>query len=659
MRAPVYFALYFASADVAERRAAAEQRLAHTDPSDHVARAELHAIVAAASLFTDPEVAIEAANQASYEAALTDDEVALGWALIAECVVDLSCDATESRLTKAATVLRIAHDTGETGFLSTAYMLHLAALAELGRVEELGHALSPVGPMLLKFPVLEEGRQVAWFRCLQATIDGQLDLAEHLARRAYAIAQASGDPDSASVFLGQMGIIRWAQGRVVDLEPDFLQARQLAPHEPVWGVSLAWIWLKQGRRSAARALVSSLPPIPDLPIDRNWLSTACILADVTSELRELAIVRQLHELLLPYRDRLATIGFGVTCWGTVARALALTAAALGHTDEAVDHYRNAIEVASRSGAHAWLAEAQWELATLLAQRSRPGDLDEAVSLASEAAAAGRALRLRGIEGSATQVLASIQTTDQPVNVAEPTLAEPARPRIAVFDGFEVTSADGDVAHWQSRKARQLLKILVARRGSAVGRETVMEMLWPGEHPERVANRFSVAVTTIRRALDPAGDQPRNAYIDNRDGLIRLRVEAIDIDVERFLVDAHAAIVSSAPAEDKQELLTQAMALYTGDPLHEEQEELWADELRREVHLAFFAVGHTLAELLKDLGDHLARLETYRRILALDEYDQRAHEGVIDALQQLGSHGKAESARAEYFQRMDELGVPHA
>ncbi len=647
------FALNFAGTGVFEQRSRAEALLTQLGPRHHPERARLSAILAAANVFVDPAAARAAAADAAHAAELAGDDLSRGWSLIAGSVADLSCGSTQERREATREVLEIARRTGTTEFVSTAFFLHLAALAELGEVAELDRALSPVGPLIGQFPQLEGGRHVAWFRCLRATLSGDAKAAEELANTAYRIAVGAGDPDAQSVFVGQIGIIRWMQGRVVELEPVFLQARQSAPHEPVWGAALAWIWLKQGRRSAARALVASLPPVSELPVDRNWLSTACILAEVVAELSEISRVGELYEALLPFASRLVTIGLGVTCWGTVDRALALLAAASGDVPGALVHYRRGIELAGRAEAHAWLAEMQWELAELL----RASDRAEAVRLASEATATGRALQLHGIEGMASQVLA---TLDAPSHRHHHPLHPPGdsvqpRPRISVLGDFAVVAADGSVARWQSRKARQLLKILVARRGAAVSRESLMDILWPDEPPARLANRFSVAATTVRRALDPAGALPRDTYLEHRDGLVRLRTEAIEIDVERFLAEAAAALVPGPPTE-RRTRLERALALYRGEPLHEDQD-LWAAEFRREAHLAFFAVAHALAEAFAAEGNHLARMETYRRILALDEYDQRAHTGVIGALTRLGAHGQAEEARATYLARMESLGVP--
>lgn len=52
--------------------------------------------------------------------------------------------------------------------------------------------------------------------------------------------------------------------------------------------------------------------------------------------------------------------------------------------------------------------------------------------------------------------------------------------------------------WQSKKARDLLKLLITRRGRPAPRDWLMEVLWPGQDPGLLSNRLSV-VTTRRFA----------------------------------------------------------------------------------------------------------------------------------------------------------------
>ncbi|QTV80335.1 bacterial transcriptional activator domain-containing protein [Microbacterium sp. NIBRBAC000506063] len=114
--------------------------------------------------------------------------------------------------------------------------------------------------------------------------------------------------------------------------------------------------------------------------------------------------------------------------------------------------------------------------------------------------------------------------------------------------------------------------------------------------------------------------------------------------------------SRSPAPARAEQLRHALGLYHGEALVEDASALWAERLRRDVHVAYFACAHQLAEASVEFGDHYARAEAYQSILVIDEYDQRAHLGLIDALSRLGAHGHVTRARAQYVSRMADLGI---
>lgn len=633
------------------------RELQRIDGDDYAGRAKLFTVIALARASTNPQSAPEAARSAMFNAQRAGDESVRAWALIAHCAADLSCEQTPARAAMALDALKIAQSTGETDIVGVAFFIAVGSLMELGEIPRVDRMLGASSALLTSFPFLQNCRQLIWFRCMRATMDGDLERAEQLAYQGYAVARRESDPDAKATWLAQLSILRWLEGRVVEFEPMFLQARQDAPDEPALAVALAWIWLRQGRRSAARALMESLPPIERLPVNRAWLETLSMLATVAAELRDVDLCSRLCVAFEPFADRVVTLGMGVSCWGTVARQLGLLSDVLGEREVAVQHYREAVRISARIGAHAALTEAQIELAALLVRSADSGDRREALDIATEAVTTARARQLRGLEDSATKVLKRATARSSALIDTEAYVADAGGPSIRVMGGFEVRSASGELSHWQSRKARQLLKILVARRGVAVGKETVMHLLWPDQCPDRLANRFYVATNAVRRALDPHGEFPRDEYLETRSGLVRLCVEKLEIDVERFVSAARAAVLPEVSTEEKVARLTDALALYTSDPLADEQEELWAEELRREVRLAFFSAAHMLADACAETGDHLTRVDTYRRIIQYDQYDQRAHEGLIDALETLRSYGQAASARREYARVMEELGMP--
>ena len=121
--------------------------------------------------------------------------------------------------------------------------------------------------------------------------------------------------------------------------------------------------------------------------------------------------------------------------------------------------------------------------------------------------------------------------------AEPATAPPPV-AITTLGGFRVTrgGVPVEVGDWGSRKARDLLKLLVARRGAPVVRDEVTEMLWPDE-TDRSARRLSVLLSTIRSVLDPAKRWPPDYFVAADHDAVWLVREHVDVDVELFLTEA--------------------------------------------------------------------------------------------------------------------------
>ena len=232
--------------------------------------------------------------------------------------------------------------------------------------------------------------------------------------------------------------------------------------------------------------------------------------------------------------------------------------------------------------------------------------------------------------------------------------------IQALGGFRVLR-DGravPASEWQSKKARDLLKLLVARRGRLAPRELLMEVLWPDEHPEKVANRLSVALTTVRAVLDPDRALPQDHFVFADRETVALEPDRVDVDVERFLADGSAALelVRSGSAEEALALLRDAEASYSGDFLEENLYDDWAVALREEARAAYLSVCRELARLAVGRGDHDAAGRYLLRIIERDPYEERAHLGLVSVLARAGRHGEARRAYRIYRGRMEELDV---
>jgi DNA-binding SARP family transcriptional activator len=247
---------------------------------------------------------------------------------------------------------------------------------------------------------------------------------------------------------------------------------------------------------------------------------------------------------------------------------------------------------------------------------------------------------------------------------KPTPAE-SRAHVALYclGAFRVVRETGPVplSAWQSRKARTLLKILIARRGRPVTRDYLMDSLWPDEDPEVVTRRLSVAQATVRAVLDPQKRYLPDHFVISANDALRLDLTNLPVDVERFLADAARGLGlrRSGTTAEASEVLRAAERLYEGDFLEEDLYEDWAGPLREEARTAFLSVSRALAELAAGSGDVDAAVRRYLQILDKDPWDAAAHLALVEVLEGAGRHGEARRRYRAYVSRLEEIGIPAA
>ena len=245
-------------------------------------------------------------------------------------------------------------------------------------------------------------------------------------------------------------------------------------------------------------------------------------------------------------------------------------------------------------------------------------------------------------------------------------AEPATtpPPVAIttLGGFRVTrgGVPVEVGDWGSRKARDLLKLLVARRGAPVVRDEVTEMLWPDE-TDRSARRLSVLLSTIRSVLDPAKQWPPDHFVAADHDAVWLVREHVDVDVELFLSEAAEGrrLLTSGNRAKGAEVLAQAAARYLGDFCADDPYADWAAGPRELARHTFVETARLLARIAEDGGEHSEALRHRLRILDVDPYDETAHLDLIRSLRLQRRHGEARRAYRTYCTRLGELDVDPA
>jgi ATP/maltotriose-dependent transcriptional regulator MalT/DNA-binding SARP family transcriptional activator len=270
-------------------------------------------------------------------------------------------------------------------------------------------------------------------------------------------------------------------------------------------------------------------------------------------------------------------------------------------------------------------------------------------LARRALDAARRLGARRLAGNASRLL-------QRTGTAAGTGVE-----IRTLGGFEILRDGRPVPHgaWRSRKAREIIKVLVAARGTRVAREQLLETFWPDD-PERSGPRLSVALSTIRSVLDPAKRHPSDHYLDADRESARAHVEHLSVDLERFMSTAETGLRQHASGDGQAAAsLAEAEAAYRGDFLGEDPYAEWAVGPREEARSLYQRVAAALAEIATQGGELGAGIAFLRRMLERDPWDEAAHLRLVTALVRNGQHGEARRAYRIYASRMQQLAVEAA
>ena len=234
--------------------------------------------------------------------------------------------------------------------------------------------------------------------------------------------------------------------------------------------------------------------------------------------------------------------------------------------------------------------------------------------------------------------------------------------ITTLGGFRVIR-DGepvDVGEWGSRKARDLVKLLVARRGAPVVRDEVTDLLWP-EEPDRSARRLSVLLSMVRTVFDPRKTRSPDYFVAADHDTVWLVRDHVDIDVEQFIVEAADGrrMLAAGDRNMARTLLADAAARYLGEFCADDPYADWAAGLRELAKHTFVDTCFELARLAGDLQEYSEAIRYWLRTLDVDPYDEEAHLGLVNSLRSQRRHGEARRAYRHYSANMLELDLEPA
>ncbi len=244
-------------------------------------------------------------------------------------------------------------------------------------------------------------------------------------------------------------------------------------------------------------------------------------------------------------------------------------------------------------------------------------------------------------------LQSAQDTATGVQEHTPVEADPAVIHIRVLGQFQLERQHGrqwqsvTEAAWQHQRVRSVLACLLSSVGRKWGREQLMDALWPELDFENASGRLDRAVHSLRQLFEPSLERPATSRLlrSERESLVLADQQYIWVDADAF-EQLIAKANASSDSSEKEQLLEEAVALYGGDFLPEEQHADWAIARREMLQRAWMGLLLELADLRIARGALFNAIEPLDRILMADPANEAAVQRLMVSLTQLDRRGEA-------------------
>src|SRR5712692_9049795 len=105
-------------------------------------------------------------------------------------------------------------------------------------------------------------------------------------------------------------------------------------------------------------------------------------------------------------------------------------------------------------------------------------------------------------------------------------------RVDLLGWLRVVHADGVISRFQTHKTGSLLAYLAFYRDRSHPRQELIELLWPEQDLEAGRNRLRLALSSLRRQLEPPG-VPAGAILLADRSTLQLNPSAVSTDVSQF------------------------------------------------------------------------------------------------------------------------------
>lgn len=232
-----------------------------------------------------------------------------------------------------------------------------------------------------------------------------------------------------------------------------------------------------------------------------------------------------------------------------------------------------------------------------------------------------------------------------------------------FGGFRLVLGGREIDPDTVRpRAADLLRLLALHPGRPLHRETLIEALWPGIDLDTGVRNLQVAVSTVRRLLEPEASRGQWRHLVRRGEAYELRLDP-DADVDllafsRALKEARHARATGDRTRHRQAIRA-ALAAYAGELLPEAGPAEWVVAERQRYAARAAEAAQELADLRLTAGDAAGAVAAARRGLAIDRYRELLWRLLAEAHERTGDRVAAARTRRAHAEMLAELGIETA
>jgi tetratricopeptide (TPR) repeat protein len=244
----------------------------------------------------------------------------------------------------------------------------------------------------VEFRVMQGRYFEALSAAMFALFEGRIEEADVLVHRALAVGQETEEPLAMNQYGAQLLILRWLQGRSVELIPMLQTLISTDPHVP-WWAALALCQAMSDQLDDARSTIEDhlSGGIGSLRLGANRVVALGTVAIVAWMLRDERWAEDLYAALLPLEGLNTLIGVPGAISLCGSHYLAMLSSLTDRWEDYDRHVNDAFEMYDRMSARPWKMLLQGEVAVDLSRRGRPGDQGRAAEVLESAITGGREL----------------------------------------------------------------------------------------------------------------------------------------------------------------------------------------------------------------------------------------------------------------------------